>query len=126
MITELINVGKILIDTFSEKKKLKKQRKEKLSSTLKTIGDLIHSVALDLSNNNYPHGSCAAMESLTDSFIQEIDDLLEDSQKQILKEALSLSTKLEAMYVQRNEPDFINKLEQASGQFYAASILVSF
>jgi hypothetical protein len=125
MIETLIEAGKFLIGVFSEKKKMKKQRKDKLSSTLKTIGDLIHSVALDLQNNTYPHGSCAAMEALSDTLIQELDEFLNDPQKQILNEALHMSTKLESMYAQRNDPEYINKIEQASGHFYAVSILVS-
>ena len=126
MIETLIEAGKFLITVFSDKKKLKKDRKQKLSSTLKTIGDLIHSVAVDLQNNNYPHGSCAAMEALSDILIQELDEFLNDPQKQILKEALRMTTHLEHMYAQRNEPGYIDKIEQASGHFYAVSILTSF
>lgn len=125
MIDTLIDIGKYLINVFSEKRKIKKDRRNKLSSTLKTIGDLLQSVANDLKNNNYPHGSCAAMEALSDNLIQELDELINDGQKMILKESLRMSVYLEGMYAQRNDKEFIDKIEKASGHFYAVSILTS-
>ena len=122
----LLEAGKYLVGVFSDKQKLKKDRKEKLSSTLKTIGDLLIATAQDLKNGNYPHGSCAAMDTLSKSLVEQLDGLLTPEQALNLQQNLEMSSKLEQLYANRNEPELINKLEQSAGQFYAISILTSF
>lgn len=126
MIDSLIDAGKYLVTIFSEKQKMKKARKQQLSSTLKTIGDLLQATANDLRNDIYPHGSCTAMENLADNLIQELEGFLNEEQVKDLKFNLQLASRLEQLYAERKAPGFIDKIEQASGHFYAVSILTSF
>jgi len=126
MIDSLIDAGKYLVTLFSEKQKMKKARKHQLSSTLKTIGDLLQATANDLRNDVYPHGSCTAMENLADNLIQELDGFLNEEQVKDLKFNLQLASRLEQLYAERQVPGFIDKIEQASGHFYAVAILTSF
>lgn len=121
----LIEAGKYLIGVFSDKKVAKKDKRLRLSSTLKTIGDLLTATAADLRNNIYPHGSCTAMDTLSKGLVDEMGDLLTPEQAESLRANLEMSSKLEELYAKREDTEFLNKIEQAAGHFYAVSILTS-
>lgn len=121
----LLEAGKYLIGVFSNKKIAKKEKRLRLSSTLKTIGDLLSNTAVDLKKDIYPHGSCAAMDTLSKALVDEMGDLLTPDQAESLRINLEMSSRLEELYAKRKDEEFLNKIEQAAGHFYAMSILTS-
>ena len=121
-----LEVSKTLWEIFSQKKKLELDRKERLSSIFKEISNILKETSLELSQNNYPHGKCALMESLSVSLIKEIKatNLLDEITLLDLEKMLLESSKLEKEFALRENPETILHISVTAGKIEALSLLL--
>lgn len=121
-----LEIGKIILEAFSNERKIQSEKRAKLAAIFQQISELLHQTAIELANDQYPHGKCAAMELLSREFVDEISGhnfFQEDKLKEIDFE-LQKASKLELEYSNRKNPETIVGISITSGKFHALSLLL--
>jgi hypothetical protein len=99
------------------------QEKEKLSEFLLQISDLLQETALSIESGVYPHGSCAALSSCSNSIMDILKDKIEAEKGEKLAKTLDEACIVEREWAFRDDSITIKKLLEASGEFRAAAMI---
>lgn len=125
IIATIASLLKITEIVLSIRDKLKKN--DEVSYYLHNIGILIESVAVDLTNNNYPHSKCSQMNYYLDNLKFAVKKHLTEEQYLTLQMQLNEAYNVERMfgeYGTMNEElkqKNLNLLQSISGTFIATS-----
>ena len=123
MLELLIKAGQFVYDFFNKERIAEVEDLKRVSELLKSISDLLDSVAIDLNNDIYPHGKCEAMRVLVQGIMEKLMHTLEPVKAKELYETLMSVTELERLYAERNT-ETIRQLQITAGKFYGASLLI--
>lgn len=123
MIDLVIKAGQFVYDFFNKERISEIEDRKRVAELLKSISDLLDSVATDLNNDIYPHGKCEAMRVLVQGLMEKLTHTLEPEKTKELYNTLMSVTELERMYAERNN-DTIIQLQKTAGKFYGASLLI--
>lgn len=124
MIDTILSITKNVIDFIHRNKEIKKQKKETLSVVLAEISEIMGDTAAKLRDDQYPHGNCAVLESLSRNLHSEVLEFIPDEQSSTLLTLLIEASNIEKKYYTRKEKNTISELEIISGEFKAMSILL--
>ena len=121
MIDTLIACSNMVFDFFSKKKIEEHTRKKEIAAILDHVAQLLRYVSEELVHDRYPYHSCEEMRVLANKLLDKIGEDFEE--KKDLKIALNEASEFERLYAERNE-EVIKKINEASGKFSAAAILI--
>lgn len=119
-----------LFFTVREKLELSKDQKQAVGNGLINIGNLIYSVAKDLSQGTYPAGKCHQMEIYAGELTSILDGKLLEKDQTKLIECLNQSLKVERLLGDLNNISLeakdknIELLEIAASSFIASGEVI--
>lgn len=119
------NVIQFLASLINKREEITKEKREKLSKAFEKIAKLIDETLVDLENDIYPSGKCAAMEQLATDLLSLVRDYMEKEKLNELARQFYAASRLEHEYATRKSKDTITTLQQTSGKFQALAIIYS-
>jgi hypothetical protein len=126
MLSVVIDICKNVLDFVIQNNTIKKNQKETISNILLEISNILEDTANKLSIGEYPHGNCVVMERLSNNLHFNLIDFVPQDDIDRLHENLIKSSNLEKEYANRENPETINSIKIAAGEFKSMSILIKF
>lgn len=123
MIETLLRCGSFVLQIFRNLKSQDKERKKEIADALVSISQLLYSVAGALKQDQYPQGSCEAMQDLSQHLLDKIEDVIPRDTAARLADQLKEVSNMERLYGIRDDK-VIREIESTAGRFYSASILI--
>lgn len=123
MLEILIKTGQFVYEFFNKVHVADVEQKKRISDLLKSVSELLDSVATDFEKDIYPHGKCETMRILVQSIAEKLIGTIDPIKATELYESLTAVTELERLYGERSS-ETIKQLQITAGKFYGASILV--
>lgn len=126
----LIQGVNCVLGLAGELSKAEERRRERVSSWLQELGELIQDIADKIEVNDFPHNTCAQMEIMIDHFPLIVDDLLNPKKLQKITEMLRACTQIEQLFgemsaVKKKQRDkMIVQLLHASGQLQGLASVI--
>jgi hypothetical protein len=128
ILTGILCLLQIADITFQIKNKINSQEeKQQVSTLLKSIGDLVESVAVDLEQNVYSHNKCAQMEHFMQNLYSCLKEKMPQEQVDKLVQLMQQSIQVEQLFGQMQQlnnevkKENINRLRASAGSFTAMS-----
>jgi hypothetical protein len=119
MIELIWESGKTIFGWISEMKKNKREINQNTSQFLLEISELFDDTVKKLARNEYPHDNCTQMSILCDNLISTLTGKMDEETIQKLHSDLDLSSKLERLYAEREDPNTLKRLKECKGMFAA-------
>jgi hypothetical protein len=124
MIELIWESGKTIFGWISEMKKNKREINQQTSQFLLEISELLYDTSKKLGRNEYPHDNCTQMRVLCDNLVTTLTGKMDDDVIQKLHSDLDLSSKLEMLYAERQDPNTIKRLKECRGMFAGLSQVI--
>jgi hypothetical protein len=131
ILTGILCLLQIADITFQIKNKVNGQEeKQRVSTLLENIGELIDSVATDLEQNIYSHNKCSQMEYFMQNLYSCLKGKLSQEEVDNLVQLMQQSTQVEKLFSQMQHLDDIvkkeniDRLRSSAGSFTAMSRIV--
>jgi hypothetical protein len=126
MFSTVIDICKSVIDLIYKDKEIKLETRLRVSSILNEISNILQDTADKLKKDEYPHSNCVTMRSLSNNLHFILIDIVNMDVLDNLHSLLVESSEIERHFTTRKEIDTISKIEEASGEFKAMSIILNF
>jgi hypothetical protein len=125
IIKAIIDVAKNMLGMKTELEKAKRNRRDRVSAYFSDIGKLIEEVSASLKLKQYPHGSCAQLETLASLMPKTLEGLLPEEVIRENYHKLCEVRKIEMLFGQISHlkeseiPSKLVQLDEAAGKFKA-------
>lgn len=126
MFSTIIDICKSIIDLIHKDDEIRKETKQRVSSLLEQISDVLQDTADKLKRDEYPHSNCVVLETLSKNLHFTLMDLVNMDVLDNLHQLLSDASQIEKQYAFRKDPKTIPTIEKASGEFKAMSMILKF
>lgn len=126
MISEIIDICKSIIDYTLRHNDIKEKQKEKISTLLLEISEILNDTAGKLLKDEYPHDNCAVMSRLSTELHSILLEYLPKKDINVLRDSLIEASQVEKQFALRKDPYVIPSIERAAGEFKAMSLLLKF
>jgi hypothetical protein len=126
MFGTVIDICKSIIDLISKDKEIKLETRLRVSSILNEISNILQDTAEKLKKDEYPHSNCATMRSLSNNLHFILIDIVNMDILDNLHSLLVEASEIERHFVTRKETNTVSKIEEASGEFKAMSLILKF
>lgn len=123
MIELIWESGKTIFGWVTEMKKNEREINQNTSKFLLDISDLLSDTTKKLAIDEYPHNNCVQMSILCDNLISTLTGKMDEETIQKLHSDLDLSSKLEKLYSERQDPGTIKRLKECEGLFRALGMI---
>ena len=128
VLTFLFEAGKTAYEVATGVRKKRQEDREKVSELFTHIGHLLHETYMELEKGNYPHGHCRQIEIFGEKIKSDFKKQLGDAEAEKLGNLLIEANQVERLQAALNSGEVTKreliKLEEASGEFLAASKLI--
>lgn len=120
-------VGKGIFGVRGELEKARRDRRDRLASYFSDLATLIESVSASLRANQYPHGSCAQLQTLAQLMAKTLKGLVDPEDARQYQEKLMKVWEIELLFGQiQGEPRAevarrLAELDEAAGFFRATA-----
>jgi hypothetical protein len=118
-----LDIVNTIIEVISKKVSIDEKKRLKLSQLFFDVAKLLEDTAKDLEQDVYPHGKCAAMESLSRELVSILKNSMDEEPLQELSHQLFVASNLELEYAMRKSKDTIVTLQKTAGRFEALGML---
>jgi len=126
MFSTVIDICKSVIDLISKDNEIKLETRLRVSSILNEISNILQDTAEKLKKDEYPHSNCATMRSLSNNLHFILIDIVNMDILDNLHSLLVEASEIERHFATRKETNTISKIEEASGEFKAMSLILKF
>ena len=120
-------VGRGLFGVRGELQKARRDRRDRLANYFSDLASLIEEVSASLRTNQYPHGSCAQLQTLAQLMAKTLKGLADPDDAREYQEKLMRVWEIEQLFsqLQRQSNVKVNKclaeLDEAAGYFRATA-----
>jgi len=126
----LWDAGKYAFDIAKGVQQKKEAERKKVSDLFGYIGTLLHDTYTELEKGNFPYGHCRQIEIFGQRIKADFKKELGEDEARHLGDLLIVAHEVESLQAQfasgAVSKDQLYKLEEASGEFIAASKLIMF
>ncbi len=128
MIQDIWDASKEILHVSSEFAKANPAEKERLSEVLSKISEVLNEMYIKLRQKVRPSNEFSQLNLFSNTFYQHASNILGDEQAKELYELLNTSDKSDKLFNRvisdKFSYDELQKLEEASGKFKVASVII--
>jgi hypothetical protein len=123
----ILDVGKGLFGIRGELQKARRDRRDRLAAYFSDLAALIESVSASLKLNQYPHGSCAQLQTLAGLMQKTVQGLATPDEAKDYQAKLLRAWEIEQLFgqLQQKPQEFacrkLAELDEAAGYFRATA-----
>ena len=126
----LWDAGKYAFDIAKGVQQKKEADRKKVSDLFGYIGTLLHDTYVELDKGNYPYGHCRQIAIFGEKIKSDFKEQLGEEEAKHLGDLLIVAHDVESLQAQLGSGavarERLHELEEASGEFIAASKLIMF
>lgn len=127
MIIEFIlGAGSLIVDIIGKGFANNKSKRADVSEDLLNISEILEKIAGELEQNRCPFMECSAMNVLTKTLIEKIENTIDSDLTKMLEEALEHFSHVEEFNACENLEETAKHLKIAAGKFLAASLMAKY